>query len=151
LDRAAVSNLQAFFFVGLRESFVGLAVLGRQKQVNGFPKFPCYIVLDLGVRVVWLPWRPLEWFCAVIQAGQVDYCVAAPDQSAEHFCQRAVSQCKRALLDRENLEAQERVFDFAAITAEVACGRRDEHFRVLLSHSSLEILSNSRAGSEQKG
>jgi hypothetical protein len=55
-----VSHLQAFFFVGLRESFVGLAVLGRQKQENWFPKFPCYIVFDLSVRAAWIPCGPLE-------------------------------------------------------------------------------------------
>ena len=45
-----LSQPQALFFVGLRESLVGLAVPCRQKQVNGFSKFPCDIVLNLGVR-----------------------------------------------------------------------------------------------------
>src|SRR5258708_7936719 len=59
LDSLAVGHLQALFFVGLHESLVGLAVLCRQKQVNGFSKFPCDIVLDLGVRVAWLADWPL--------------------------------------------------------------------------------------------
>src|SRR5215470_11454593 len=42
LDRLAVSDLQAFFFVGLRESLVCPGVLSRQKKINRFPKFPCY-------------------------------------------------------------------------------------------------------------
>jgi hypothetical protein len=64
----AVSKLQAFFFVGLIQNLVGLAVLFRKKQVNGFPELPRYIVFDLGVRAAWLPDRSLGRLCTIVFA-----------------------------------------------------------------------------------
>ena len=77
---------------------------------------PRYILFDLAVRAAWFPDRSLGRLCPMIEASDVDHYVTAPDESAEHYCQPAVSKSKRAFLDRKNLEAQERIFDLPAIT-----------------------------------
>jgi hypothetical protein len=124
----------------------GAALCGK-KQVNGFPELARHIVLELGIRAARLIGEALRRLSPVVKAGQVNDGVAGPDQLAQPQGQWPVGECEVALLDRKDLQGQERVFDFPAITGQVARGRRDEYFRVL-SHFSLEILSNSRAGSE---
>ena len=110
LDSLAVGHLQALFFVGLRESLVGLAALCRQKQVNGFSKFPCDIVLYLGVRTAWLADRPLRRLCPIIEADQMYHCVAAVDEVTERLREWAMGEFEIILFDRKNFESQKGLF-----------------------------------------
>jgi hypothetical protein len=107
------SHLQALFFVGLRESLVGLAVLCRQKQVNGFSKFPCDIVLDLGVRAAWLADRPLGRLCTSTRFPYLR-CCRRPHNS--RLLPPARQMIRRG---RKGLEAGKRYFRRRAISVSV--------------------------------
>jgi hypothetical protein len=124
-----VGKLKILELFRFRWRIVDCTMLFCQKQIKGFLALAGDIVLNLGVRAAWLPWGPLGRFCSIVEAGQVDQRIATPDKSVK-------------LLDREDVEAQKRVFDFPAITAELSCSRGDEHLGVL-SHFSGEILSDS--------
>ena len=58
------------------------------------------------------------------------HCVAAVDEVMEHLREWTVGELEITLFDRKYFESQKRVFGLAAVTAQLASGCRDEHFRV---------------------